>query len=152
MSAGPTLSGIYYNPAAGYQLSLRDDGFVQLIPDTTKTEVSPEHARLQNTLRADKSFFLSKDDGQIGRLGVPEHVRTHVDDVAYKLWVEPRGFSQDAYELGLILTDDEGNYSNKFLGVDPESRRFIVKGTWPTKEPKDPSLIWRVNETKIAEV
>lgn len=146
MTATGTLSGVYRNVASGLPLALGNDAVFLLFPDHAEQADAHASATYEPTLRADKFFFLSKDDGQIGRLGDPDHVRLLHDGTSYKLWVDPRGFSKGAYELALVLADDQGSYSSKYLGVDSHTNKFVVKNAWPTEDPKDLSLAWQIDD------
>ncbi|KAK0528277.1 hypothetical protein OC834_000769 [Tilletia horrida] len=136
----PSLAG-HYRHAAGHYLTLNSNGLLAVSSqDAPKDEAK--------TLRAQKEFWLSEDDGLVGKHGDPRQIRVELEGKEYRVWVEPRGnHKEKGYQFGLIPCKEDGNYSNLFLGLDP-SGKFVVKDDWPTEEAKkDPEVIWYVEET-----
>ncbi|PIG89070.1 hypothetical protein AARAC_010485 [Aspergillus arachidicola] len=88
----PTLSGIYTS-LTGQTLAIDEHGHLSIIHnDKQKTK-----------LRADAEFWLCEDDGvstlpKIGKFGSPKKVTLYLQGKDYHIWVEPRGFSDGAYE------------------------------------------------------
>ncbi|KAE8310166.1 hypothetical protein BDV41DRAFT_579826 [Aspergillus transmontanensis] len=124
----PTLSGIYTS-LTGQTLAIDEHGHLSIIHnDKQKTK-----------LRADAEFWLCEDDGKIGKFGSPKKVTLHFQGKEYHIWVEPRGFSDGAYELtesdpweqyGLIPIEPNGQYSNRFLALNEEGNRLEILQSW----------------------
>ncbi|OGM49792.1 hypothetical protein ABOM_001532 [Aspergillus bombycis] len=88
----PTLSGIYTS-FTGQTLAIDEHGHLSII----------QNDKQKTILRADAEFWLCEDDGvstllKIGKFGTPKKVTLHFQDKDYHIWVEPRGFSDGAYE------------------------------------------------------
>ncbi|KAE8213124.1 hypothetical protein CF319_g818 [Tilletia indica] len=136
----PSLAG-HYRHADGQYLSLNSEGLLSVNgKDVPKSE--------SKTLRAQKEFWLSEDDGLVGKHGDPRQIRVQLEGKEFRVWVEPRGNHKEyGYQFGLIPCKEDGDYSNLFLGVDA-SGKFVVKDDWPTEEEKkDQEVIWYIEET-----
>ncbi|PLB54056.1 hypothetical protein P170DRAFT_469526 [Aspergillus steynii IBT 23096] len=118
----PTLSG-FYATLTGRTLAAIDKGELKLLAQNEP--VSPAAK-----LRADAEFWLCEDDGKIGKFGNPSKVILHLDGQEYHVWVEPRGFSEGAYEYGLVPTAPGGPYSNRFLAVNEKLDRLEIVDSW----------------------
>ncbi|PYH28639.1 uncharacterized protein BO87DRAFT_321655 [Aspergillus neoniger CBS 115656] len=84
-------------------------------------------------LRANGEFWLCRDDGLIGKFGNPDkrfQVVFLYDNCVYNIWVETRGYSDDALEYGLIPIVPGGDYSNRFLAVNDQTGQLDIASEW----------------------
>ncbi|PYH71028.1 uncharacterized protein BO88DRAFT_423828 [Aspergillus vadensis CBS 113365] len=81
-------------------------------------------------LRANGEFWLCRDDGLIGKFGNPDKVVFLYDNRVYNIWVELRGYSDDALEYGLIPIVPGGDYSNRFLAVNDQTGQLEIASEW----------------------
>lgn len=90
-----SLSG-HFRCVTDFYLVLDQNGILQ-------DKCTPETIH-DSCLRADREFWLSLDEGQIGRHGSPVEAVANIAGVKFYVSVEPRGFSlAGRYQLGLVL-------------------------------------------------
>lgn len=98
-----TLSG-HFQSSHGYVLYADEQGRLAL--------TSVKQADSSCRLRAKQDFWLSKDDGNVGKEGNPQDVFAKINGKTSYVWVEPRGRSgNDEYEFGLVLCRNVSRHS-----------------------------------------
>ncbi|TKY87901.1 hypothetical protein EX895_002997 [Sporisorium graminicola] len=97
------LTGFYRVATSNHYLAFDD-----------QSEVYVKQTKPSTRMRPNKEFWLSIDDGQLGKYGNPKQLKATIQGKQYRLWVEPRGPSK----YGIIPTNNAGDYSNQFLSID----------------------------------
>ncbi|GLA66801.1 hypothetical protein AtubIFM54640_009387 [Aspergillus tubingensis] len=113
----PSHSGLFTS-FTGRVLAIDDENLLSL--HSNDHQPSPG-----DKLRANGEFWLCRDDG----------VAFVYDNCVYNIWVETRGYSDDALEYGLIPIVPGGYYSNRFLAVNDQTGQLEIASEWK-KEAK----------------